>query len=232
MPADTFVYFQLLDENGMMIQSMRSGASVHRASGRPAWAATTSGAPRRPRRPGLAAGLAPRRRARCSRLVRPAREFSFMAEVQPVFTGIASRCHDYGKPAGKKLNLAPDRTLTFNTAYTELWRKGYVTCVGGRAGRDPAGLLLGLAREPADPGAPRVPRCPSTRTSSSRAEELDRIITWVDLNGVYYPTYCLGLSRQPDRPGAVGRRRAGRLERVDRLAFGRSGASTRIPGRK
>ena len=29
VPAETFVYFQLLDENGMMIQSMRSGANVH-----------------------------------------------------------------------------------------------------------------------------------------------------------------------------------------------------------
>ena len=26
-------------------------------------------------------------------------------------------CHDYGKEAGKNLNLAPDRTLTFNTAF-------------------------------------------------------------------------------------------------------------------
>ena len=29
VPADTFVYFQLLDASGMMIQSMRSGANVH-----------------------------------------------------------------------------------------------------------------------------------------------------------------------------------------------------------
>ena len=53
-----------------------------------------------------------------------------MSEVQPVFTRHCVVAMTTGKPAGKKLNLAPDRTLTFNTAYTELWHKGYLACVG------------------------------------------------------------------------------------------------------
>jgi len=41
-----------------------------------------------------------------------------------------ARCHDFGTPAGKKLNLAGDRSICFNASYEELWRKGYLTCVG------------------------------------------------------------------------------------------------------
>ena len=112
-----------------------------------------------------------------------------MAEVQPVLTKHCVGCHDYGQEAGKKLNLAPDRTLTFNTAYAELWRKGYMQCVGaGPAEIQPAyswgshaSKLVKVLRTPEHAGA---------RRTATHPEELDRIVTWVDLNGVYYPTYA------------------------------------------
>ena len=34
------------------------------------------------------------------------------------------RCHDFGKDAGQKLNLAGDRGLIFDVAYVNLWTKG------------------------------------------------------------------------------------------------------------
>jgi hypothetical protein len=112
-----------------------------------------------------------------------------MAEVQPVFNRRCVNCHDYGQDAGRKLNLAPDRTLTFNTAYTELWRKGYLHCVGaGPAEIQPAfswgshaSKLIQVLRTPGTPGHEQLHLTP---------EEFDRIVTWVDLNGVYYPTYA------------------------------------------
>ena len=59
-----------------------------------------------------------------------ARLFGYLAEVQPVFTRHCVGCHDYGKKGAAKLILSPDRTIPFNTSYTELWRKGYVRADG------------------------------------------------------------------------------------------------------
>ncbi len=58
------------------------------------------------------------------------RLFSYTAEVQPVLDKHCTTCHDYGKEAGQKLNLAGDRGLLFNTSYVDLRRKGYVRVVG------------------------------------------------------------------------------------------------------
>jgi hypothetical protein len=187
VPAETFVYFQLLDENGMMIQSMRSGASVQpgerigcvgchdeRRTTPPAW---TTGP--------LAARRPP---SRLSPWYGPTRNFGYTAEVQPVFDRHCVACHDYGKPAGNKLNLAPDRSIAFNASYEELWRKQYVFCIGG----GPAELLPACAwgshrsKLVEELRHPKVPEHKDLRLSK---EELDRVVTWIDLNGVYYPDY-------------------------------------------
>jgi hypothetical protein len=112
------------------------------------------------------------------------RMFGFTAEVQPVFDRACVRCHDYGTEGGAHLNLAPDRTTTFNTAYNELWRKGYVKAVG------------------AGPAATQQPYAWGSHASELvavlraghedvelTAEEFDRIVTWIDLNAPYYPYY-------------------------------------------
>ena len=79
----------------------------------------------------------------------PAREFNYLAEVQPVFDRACVRCHDYGKEPGKALNLASDHDLVFNTSYNELWRKKYIKLSGaGPADTQPA-LVLGVACEQA-----------------------------------------------------------------------------------
>ena len=45
------------------------------------------------------------------------------------------RCHDYGQPAGEKLNLAGDLGLVFNTSYLELHRQVGAALVCRSAGR-------------------------------------------------------------------------------------------------
>ena len=229
VPAETFVYFQLLDEHGMMVQSMRSGANVH-----PGERAVCVGChdERRAAPPSSSAAMTQALRRPPSRLggwYGPPREFSFMAEVQPVFTKHCTGCHDYGRAPGKTLNLAPDRTLTFNTAYTELWRKRYVRCVGaGPAeiqdayswGSHPSKLIREI----------REPKVPEHKAIRLTAEELDRIITWVDLNGVYYPTYA---SAYPDSlTGRVPLDNAqlGRLSQLTGIAFSRQRGFSTNPG--
>ena len=130
VPADTYVYFQVLDERGMMIQSMRSGTIIQpgETQGCTGCHEERRSAPPLQHTPSVMA------------LTRPPsglegwhgapRFFSYQREVQPVFDRHCVRCHDYGRKAGKTLNLAGDRDLTFNTAYNELWRKGIIKVVG------------------------------------------------------------------------------------------------------
>jgi hypothetical protein len=216
VPSDTFVFFQLLDANGMMIQSMRSGTLVQsgeRAScigchdeRRTAPALATPPAPRDAASNGL---LALRRApSKLTGWHGPPREFSFLTEVQPVLNKHCVRCHDYGKEAEKILNLAPDRDLVFNTAYNELWRKKFISVPGA--------------------GPPEIQPARSWGSHASKlgqallkryrdklsAEEFDRIVTWMDLNAPYYPSFA---SAHPDNLAGRSPLDDGQLARLDQL---------------
>ena len=185
VPAGRFVYFQLLDASGMMIQSMRSGTLVQpgeragcigchdeRRSASP-W--SMRGVPQALRRP--PAALSPGPGAE--------RNFNYLAEVQPVFNRHCLACHDYGKPAAARLNLAPDRDLVFNTAYNELWRKGLT----GAIGAGPAQI------QPPGSWGSRTSRLIQVLRGGHQGvrldrESFDRLVTWIDLNAPYYPDYA------------------------------------------
>ena len=119
-----------------------------------------------------------------------------MAEVQPVFDKHCTSCHDYGKPAGNKLNLAGDLGLVFNTSYIELRSKDYVHVVGAgpfqvqspkswgsHASRLTKYLLVGH-------GDPEI-----DRQVHLTSEAIDRVLTWIDINAPYYPDYAGGAFR-------------------------------------
>jgi hypothetical protein len=202
VPSETFVYFQLLDEQGMMVQSMRSGAAVQSGERTACFGCheerrTAPAPPVALAEGGSKSALPLALRRPPSRLdgwYGPPRLFGYAAEVQPVFDRHCVSCHDFGQPAGKKLLLAPDHSFAFNVSYEDLWRQGYVKCVGaGPAEIQPAyswgshaSRLIRELREP------KVPEHKDLRLSR---EDLDRVITWVDLNGVYYADYT---SAYPD----------------------------------
>jgi len=195
VPAERFVYFQLLDEDGMMVQSMRSGASVQ--SGERAGCigchddrrVAPGGSSSDARHRGSTLLALRRPPSRLEGWYGPPRLFSYAAEVQPVLDRHCVACHDFRKPAGKKLNLAGDRSICFNASYEELWRKGYIRCIGaGPAEIQPANSWGSHAsRLVEELRRPRVPEHAGIRLAG---EEMDRIITWVDLNGPYYPDYA------------------------------------------
>jgi hypothetical protein len=189
VPADRFVYFQLLDERGMMIQSMRSGTIVrpgetvgcvgcheNRLSAVPA------------QRPVAAMQRPP---GRLAPWYGPERNFGYLAEVQPVFDAHCVSCHDYGQDPGKTLNLAGDLGLPFNTSYVELRKKKLVNVPGagpfqtlppGSWGSHTSRLVDVLLKGHGDPAV-------DARVKLDR-EGFDRIVTWIDINAPYYPEYA------------------------------------------
>ena len=259
VPADTFVYFQLLDEDGQMIQSMRSGTVLqsgettgcvgcheHRLSAPPfrGNSAVFSGGPssrslsaedgsRRTNRPRQVGGKTPlafrRPPSRMNDWYGPPRLFGFASEVQPVFDKHCLRCHDYGKPAGDKLNLAGDPTLVFNVAYLELWRKGYLKCVGGGPAEiqpayswgSHASKLVQVLRDPKFPGHEEL---------VLSKEELDRISTWADLNGVYYATYACAYPDSRTGRCPLDQKQLGRLSELTGVPFDRMMGHGANPG--
>ncbi len=194
VPADTFVYFQLLDEKGMMVQSMRSGTIV-----RPGESVGCVGC-HEDRRTAGQLEYASRGRPREPLPLQPwygePRLFSYTLEVQPVFDKHCVSCHTYGEEAGEKLNLESDLGFVFNKSYSDLRSKSYVHVVGAgptdvqmpktwgsHASRLTKVLLEGH-------GKPEI----DEKVKLDR-ESLDRIVTWIDINAPYYPTYAGGAYR-------------------------------------
>lgn len=184
VPADTFVYFQLLDADGMLVQSMRSGTIIQpgERQGCVGCHEPRNSAPPLPVSASLMA------------LQRPPdtlegwhgapRFFGYRAEVQPVFDKHCVTCHDHGQEAGETLLLSGDTGMVFNTSYNELWRKNYITVPGA----GPADVL------PAYSWGSHASRLVEVIREGHHdvvldAESLDRIATWVDLNAPYYPYY-------------------------------------------
>ncbi len=184
LSSERFVYFQLLDENGMMVQSMRSGTMVQSGE----IAGCMGCHEDRRTAPPVATSKMPlalqREPSRLNSWYGEPRMFSYMREVQPVFDRSCVRCHDYGKPAGEKLNLAPDRTLTFNTSYTELWLKKIIASIGAGPAEIQQPYSWGSHKS-------RLVEVVSGGHHDIKLdrESFDRLITWIDINAPYYPVY-------------------------------------------
>jgi len=193
VPYDRFVYFQLLDENNMMVQSMRSGTSVHSGERLACVGCHESRHTASPYSSRAPVTLASRRTPNKLRpWYGPPRPFSYQKEIQPVLDKHCIGCHDFGKEGAKKIVLAGDTNSTFNVSYMELWRQRLV----GGIGAGPAGHL-----PPRSWGSSTSPLIQLLRKGHKNvkldAESMNRLITWTDLNGPYYPTtYCA----YPDNP--------------------------------
>ncbi len=210
VPSDRFVYFQLLDREGMMIQSMRSGTIVQ--SGEQAGCVGCHEDRR------LAPAMANAARSRLPGQVPatldgwygPARDFSYRAEVQPVLDRRCVQCHDFGTPAGRVLNLAGDRDLIFNASYNELWRKKYIRVVGAGPPEIQAAYAWGAHASKLIATLRASPRCGGSLTP----EDWNRIVTWIDLNAPYYPSYASAYPENLGGRSPLDDRQLARLEEL------------------
>lgn len=196
-PADKFLHFLLLDENKMMIQAMRTGTMLRPGEVQGCYGCHENRLSPPPNKMNtLAMKRAPSKiqpwLGYSSIEATPA--FNFLTEVQPVFDKHCVSCHDFGKQAGKKLILAGDPGLIFNASYTDLMRKSRIRYDGPRE------VLVSIVND----GPPGV--LPAYAWGSHKStliktilkghedvklsdEEFHRIVTWIDLNGVYYGEY-------------------------------------------
>ena len=216
VPSDRFIYFQALDENGMMVQSMRSGTVLQPGehTGCVGCHEDRLSAP-------LAAGKMPlamrRKPSKLAGWYGPPRLFNYAAEVQPVFDRHCVSCHDFDKEAGKKLILAGDKNPFFNASYLELWSKRIVKCIGG----GPAEVQPAYSWGSHASRLTKVIRNAHERHKKLKlsAEELDRIITWMDINGVYYPNYTCAYPDSCSGRSPLDNKQLGRLRQLTGVNF-------------
>ena len=184
VPAGKHVYFQLLDKDKKMIQSMRSGVSLM---------------------PGEVNGCVGCHEDRISILMptpkRPIAltkkpvelekfmgmepfKFSFMEHVQPIMDRRCVKCHDFDKKDRQKVVLAKDKNQFFNAAYINL----YVNKVVGLIGGGPADIQQPYSWGSHNSRLSQIIEGDHHGVKLTQKEK-EWLYAWMDLNGVYYPVY-------------------------------------------
>ncbi len=184
VPAGKHVFFQLLDKDKKMIQSMRSGVSLmsgevygcigcheNRLSTVPAGRKRSLALKKKPNQLSWWKNEEPHK-------------FSFMEEVQPILDKHCVKCHDFDREDRNKLVLAGDKNPFFNAAYVNLNVKKMVSLVGG----GPADI------QPAYSWGSHASKLTKIIDGNHynvklSDNEKETLYTWMDLNGVYYPVY-------------------------------------------
>lgn len=182
-PAGKFVYFQLLDKDKKMIQSMRSGTmlmpgEVNGCIGCHDDRLGTVPVGKRP----IALNKKPLKLTPWNG--REPVNFSFAEQVQPILDRHCLKCHDFDANDRERLVLSGDKNMFFNAAYVNLYVRGAVSLVGG----GPAQI-----QQPYSWGS-HASRLTSIIEQGHQGIELDKceketFYAWMDLNGVYYPVY-------------------------------------------
>ncbi|NNJ85760.1 MAG: hypothetical protein HKP20_01200, partial [Akkermansiaceae bacterium] len=177
-PSDTFVFFQILDKNKMMIHSMRSGTIIQSGETQGCVGCHENRTESIPTQytTSLALRRAPSKLTGWRGRVE---NFSYQRDIQPIFDRHCVSCHDYKKPAGERLNLSRDRTVVFNTSYTDLWSGGYISVVGA----GPASIQQARSWGSSKSKLISVLQAGHQDHTDVRLSsgEMERLITWIDL---------------------------------------------------
>lgn len=212
VPADTFVFFQILDENRQMIQSMRSGVIV-----RPGETNGCFGCHEDRLETPVSSRITLAMRKKPQELVpefnRRPFLFSYTETVQPILDKYCVACHDrptsksspIARRAAGKVLLCGDLNTVFNCSYWEIRDKKLVNVIGSAFAEKIKPLvwgssksrLLEIMRAGHDQGGP---------IDSLRKEKglfpvdpfaLDMTAAWIDMNAPYYSVFS---TNYPDNP--------------------------------
>ncbi|MBT7170219.1 MAG: hypothetical protein HN909_00450, partial [Phycisphaerales bacterium] len=198
VPHDRFVFFQLLDENRQLVQTMRSGVIVQ--SGELLGCVGCHEDRIKSSTRGRAMPIALKNKA--VKLQSPDGEaMNYLKHVQPVFDRNCIKCHDFGKPGAKRVILAGDMTMVFNASYISMWsqwksKKPIIRPIGAGPAEilqprtwGSHGSLLSKVYMGKHPTHPKI-----------TVPEADQhmLSMWQDLNCPYYPDY---LSAYPNGLG-------------------------------
>lgn len=179
-PANSFVYFQLLDKDKKMIQSMRSGTMLMpgEVNGCIGCHEDRLSAP-------LNTGKIKAKPAKLTPWMgKEPKNFSYMEEVQPILDSKCIRCHDFRPDRRERIVLAGDRNMFFNASYINLYVTGQLKLVGGGPSAIQNAYSWGTH-------ASKLTHIIDTIHHDCELTKQEREVfyTWMDLNGVYYPTY-------------------------------------------
>ncbi|MFR9634046.1 MAG: hypothetical protein SNI46_04230 [Rikenellaceae bacterium] len=185
-PVGVHLYFQLLDKDKKMIQSMRSGVSLMPGEVNGCIGCHEDRLSIPPSTSSMALKKSPQSFSDWGVSQSP-KNYSYLEEVQPILDRRCVECHDFDINNRKKLVLAGDKNPYFNASYINL----YVTKAVSLVGAGPAQI-----QEPYSWGSHTsklssiIENKHSHHTDVELTEqERQTLYTWMDLNGVYYPTY-------------------------------------------
>jgi hypothetical protein len=184
VPAGKFVFFQLLDKDKKMIQSMRSGVSLMpgEINGCVGCHEDRLSIPMPlPKRP-MAMQKKPVQLTKW--MGKEPFKFSFMEHVQPILDRRCVKCHDFDENDRNKLVLARDMNPFFNAAYVNLYMHKAVKLIGG----GPAQIQQAYSWGSYPSRLSQIIENGHYGVKLTQKEK-EYLYAWMDLNGVYYPVY-------------------------------------------
>lgn len=184
VPAGKFVFFQLLDKDKKMIQSMRSGVSLMpgEINGCVGCHEDRLSIPMPiPKRP-IALTKKPVELTKW--MGKEPFKFSFMEHVQPILDRRCVKCHDFDEKDRQKVVLAGDMNPFFNAAYINLYVNKVVTLIGG----GPADIQQAYSWGSHVSRLSQIIERGHYGVKLTQKEK-EYLYAWMDLNGVYYPIY-------------------------------------------
>ncbi|MFH1265470.1 MAG: hypothetical protein ABIK89_07050, partial [Planctomycetota bacterium] len=211
VPADTPVYFQLLDENHMELRRMRSFISFQPGEVRGCHGCHES----RAETPRNLNGPFPLAMAREPSV--PAvppwgdKPISFLRDVQPVFDSHCVECHGGLKPDAD-LDLSAGLTARYNRAYDTILDHGLVSRsnVGDDAKVTPP-LAFGSHKSKL---VEVLREGPCSQRAKLSDEDWLRLVTWIDANAPYHDDFINKRSPNPPYDLAADRELAAQITAV------------------
>lgn len=214
-PANKFVYFQLLDKDKKMIQSMRSGTMLmpDETYGCIGCHEDRLMTPMMDSSQTMALKKAPQSLKQF--LGKEPETFSYMQNIQPILDKHCVKCHD--ATGDNKLILSSDKNMYFNASYVNLNVAKIIKVVGA----GPSSIQLPYSWGSHASKLTEIIDGNHKKVKLSK-EEKEMIYTWLDINAPYYPTYETSFNNHAGRSPLTSKETA-EITKLTDLDFSRKG---------